>query len=304
MDYTQSSDAVVHQSTNHKLHVDNVPVPTVFSAKDANSLIWSLANLCEKAGVPLAQFDADDPDSYDKVYQAVQKIAQTSKFFKNTDALPTSNIGVIWHDLYNGWMTWQEFNQNGANYAGYASVDIGQVRLESEASPRAGWLKTGITNLSKTTYAALWAWAQHHNIVDSLANWTAGTFRFKDNNDGTFALPDLRAEFLRTADDGRGIDSGRVIGSEQEDAIRNITGAFSRVGFNSYINTPNSPWGAGRGVFGNNAQGADIGWQSNQMTYHATFARPCVTEFDASRVVPTAAENRPRNTALLGTIKF
>lgn len=39
-------------------------------------------------------------------------------------------------------------------------------------------------------------------------------------------LPDLRGEFIRGWDDGRGIDAGREILSAQGDAIRNITGTF------------------------------------------------------------------------------
>nr|WP_252322155.1 tail fiber protein [Escherichia coli] len=42
----------------------------------------------------------------------------------------------------------------------------------------------------------------------------------------TNKLPDLRGEFIRGWDDGRGIDAGREILSAQGDAIRNITGTF------------------------------------------------------------------------------
>ncbi|MEG7660960.1 phage tail protein, partial [Hafnia paralvei] len=42
----------------------------------------------------------------------------------------------------------------------------------------------------------------------------------------TNELPDLRGEFIRGWDDGRGVDTGRRILSAQGDAIRNITGWF------------------------------------------------------------------------------
>ncbi|WP_407230906.1 phage tail protein [Escherichia coli] len=42
----------------------------------------------------------------------------------------------------------------------------------------------------------------------------------------TNKLPDLRGEFIRGWDDGRGVDTGRGILSAQGDAIRNITGWF------------------------------------------------------------------------------
>ncbi|STE68379.1 phage tail fiber protein [Escherichia coli] len=42
----------------------------------------------------------------------------------------------------------------------------------------------------------------------------------------TNKLPDLRGEFIRGWDDGRGVDSGRTILNSQGDAIRNITGTI------------------------------------------------------------------------------
>lgn len=105
-------------------------------------------------------------------------------------------------------------------------------------------------------------------------------------------LPDLRGEFIRGWDNGRGVDAGRGLLSAQGDAIRNITGQVGTD--NGWIFR--SPSGA---IFdpynGNNTQrlravttsdgvgndGRSIGW----------------INFDASKVVPTANENRPRNIA-------
>lgn len=39
-------------------------------------------------------------------------------------------------------------------------------------------------------------------------------------------LPDLRGEFIRGWDDGRGVDSGRALLSAQSDTLQNITGSF------------------------------------------------------------------------------
>ncbi|HHA5425051.1 TPA: phage tail protein, partial [Escherichia coli] len=43
----------------------------------------------------------------------------------------------------------------------------------------------------------------------------------------TNKLPDLRGEFIRGWDDGRDVDSGRALLSEQLDAMQNVTGSMS-----------------------------------------------------------------------------
>ncbi|MCK8407572.1 hypothetical protein LXA45_17920, partial [Erwinia amylovora] len=42
-------------------------------------------------------------------------------------------------------------------------------------------------------------------------------------------VPDLRGEFVRGADLGRGVDAGRVLGSSQLDQIQRITGQVTGV---------------------------------------------------------------------------
>ncbi|HGC1754178.1 TPA: phage tail protein, partial [Escherichia coli] len=50
----------------------------------------------------------------------------------------------------------------------------------------------------------------------------------------TNKLPDLRGEFIRGWDDGRGMDTGRAILSAQGDTIRNIYGEFKTVNTENY----------------------------------------------------------------------
>ncbi|MEY7320578.1 phage tail protein [Escherichia coli] len=102
----------------------------------------------------------------------------------------------------------------------------------------------------------------------------------------TNELPDLRGEFIRGWDDGRGIDAGREILSAQGDAIRNIVGHISCV--------RRGPEGSDR------ADGAfryDSNWSTNIRGDGAQDDWGSVVSFDASRVVPTAPENRPRSIA-------
>ncbi|MCQ8986273.1 integrase [Escherichia albertii] len=98
----------------------------------------------------------------------------------------------------------------------------------------------------------------------------------------SLTLPDARGEFPRIWDDGRGVDAGRVIFSAQGDAIRNIVGSINALGAESgafyYSRTPST--------------GSWVHWSDDTATHDVmTYG------FDASRVVPTASENRPRNIA-------
>ncbi|CRY36526.1 phage tail protein [Yersinia enterocolitica] len=99
-------------------------------------------------------------------------------------------------------------------------------------------------------------------------------------------LPDLRGEFIRGFDDGRGIDTNRTLLSAQTDALQNITGGINGVS-ESMGSAPESNFS---GAFG---KGPAIG---NDNTPHHTDITHCGSfDFDASRVVRTATETRPRN---------
>ncbi|WP_254921035.1 phage tail protein [Photorhabdus luminescens] len=94
-------------------------------------------------------------------------------------------------------------------------------------------------------------------------------------------LPDLRGEFIRGWDDSRGVDMGRGILTWQGDAIRNITGALG----DPTAESRGSATGAFSYSYSAGGRAAGSGGGRVQWT------------FDASRVVPTANENRPRNIA-------
>ncbi|EJL9599406.1 tail fiber protein [Escherichia coli] len=108
----------------------------------------------------------------------------------------------------------------------------------------------------------------------------------------TNKLPDLRGEFIRGWDDGSGIDAGREILSAQGDAIRNITGTF---GNGKTVANAALSFGMASGVFVTESEIRNtIG---NTTVIPDTPNNPHLVNFDASRVVPTASENRPRNIA-------
>ncbi|EPN8857510.1 phage tail protein [Yersinia enterocolitica] len=101
----------------------------------------------------------------------------------------------------------------------------------------------------------------------------------------SLVLPDARGNFPRIWDDGRGLDPGRVLLSQQGDAIRNFSG---------YIDAVYGQAAANRGgPFYNNAVSAE--------RYNTTKSSGVDTymniSFEPGRVVPVANENRPVNIA-------
>lgn len=125
-----------------------------------------------------------------------------------------------------------------------------------------GFLKANGAAISRTTYSALFG--------------EIGTTYGSGDGSTTFNLPDLRGEFLRGWDDGRGVDSGRSFGSFQDHALeQHQHGTDARTGFSS------TPSGSGGGAGGTSAASVDNVIGAN-----------------------TSFETRPRNVALLACIKY
>ena len=130
---------------------------------------------------------------------------------------------------------------------------------------------------------------------------------FGDGSDGdgddNFNLPDLRGMFLRGVDNGTGNDAdaasrtkmnddqvvlGDVVGSYQKDAIRNITG-YARVSTRSRGAVPPFSYGTNYG---------DAFDSSSANGYDS------LLHFNASTVVPTGEDNRPKNISVNYIIKY
>lgn len=140
------------------------------------------------------------------------------------------------------------------------SAPVASVAFFPMAAAPSGWLKANGAAVSRATYAALF----------SLIGTTFGA------GDGatTFNLPDLRGEFLRGLDDGRGVDAARVLGSAQADAFKSHTHTFTKgQGYNT-----------GGGSYPGNSVTAP--WEN------------------PSTAATGGTETRPRNVALLVCIKY
>jgi len=95
----------------------------------------------------------------------------------------------------------------------------------------------------------------------------------------TFNLPDLRGEFVRGFDDGRGVDTGRTMGSTQAQSYQSHNHPISSGAVLSGFNAGES----GSLRSGSGGAGSSPAYQSTDLA--------------------GGTETRPRNIALLGCIK-
>ncbi len=166
-------------------------------------------------------------------------------------------------------------------------IPTGVVNWFAMSTEPTGWLKCNGNAVSRSTYANLFT--------------AIGTTFGAGDGSTTFNLPDLRGEFVRGWDDGRGIDSGRDIGSSQLDAFqghnRTIGSGAGSPNPTAYIGQVGSQIQAGGGDFFLTDDAA--GGVTQAIAYVTT------DYLDGGNGTPRiASETRPRNIALLACIKY
>jgi microcystin-dependent protein len=166
-----------------------------------------------------------------------------------------------------------------------AATDLtpaGTVIYTARSTAPTGYLKANGDAVSRTTYATLFS--------------AIGTTYGGGDGSTTFNLPDLRGEFVRGLDDGRGVDTSRTLGSSQADATAlpdtAFTGSTNTAGNHDHSYATNQGTGGGQG-----GGGADTG-SRNATTNQAGSHSHSVTISGGGD-----AETRPRNIALLACIK-
>ncbi|WP_283140178.1 tail fiber protein [Neisseria elongata] len=212
-----------------------------------------------------------------------------------------SDTDMASHQIYIPFDTdeiWRRGKRNGGRWTEWAKITVSPAELTAAVessvpsgavmhfamqSAPTGWLKADGSAVSRTQYPALFA--------------AIGTTFGVGDGRTTFNLPDLRGEFVRGWDGGRNIDPGRAFGSAQGDAIRNITGSID-TGSNNGHQLFDEATATGALAISRRQWKA---WTSDTQDGRNN---PAAFDFDASRVVPTAPENRPRNIALLACIKI
>ena len=138
----------------------------------------------------------------------------------------------------------------------------GTIITFAGATCPSGYIAADGSAISRTTYANLFA------AISTLYGTGDGST--------TFNLPDLRGEFIRGWDNGRGVDTGRSIATAQADSLK------------AHTHTLSNP---------RQAQGGEVGGLSNTPT--AAPGGGTVASTDSTG----GSETRPRNIAMLYCIK-
>jgi microcystin-dependent protein len=171
-----------------------------------------------------------------------------------------NNAGILAVGTNGQVLTVDSTKTTGVGWSTVSTVPTTTVISIASTIIPTGFLECNGAAISRTTYMSLFS--------------RIGTVFGSGNGSTTFNIPDLRGEFIRGWDNGRGIDSGRIFGSRQEDSFRahshNITGTSENI---------------------NNVPGSHF-YNTNQFNTNA------------STQSAGGTETRPRNIALIFCIKY
>lgn len=263
---TTTVAGLIELATNTEVQTGTDPTravtPAGLSARTATETRTGIIELATNAEV-LAGADTARAVTPAGVKAAIDA-STTEVAAASTDAAGIIEIATIAEAL-TGTDTTLAVTPAGLAAAVTSATRVGTIIAFAASAAPSGFLKCNGAEIDRTTYAALFA--------------AIGTAFGAGDGASTFNLPDLRGEFLRGWDDGRGIDVDRVFGSEQLDAmqghIHNGTVGGSGSGVQSGTNWPRTGGSVGSPVS------------------------------DGVNGDPrTAAETRPRNVAVLYCIKY
>lgn len=209
-----------------------------------------------------------DPDGIDQTFadaRYLQITTAASTYLAKAGGTMTGNLTLVGSPS----------TTNMAANKGYVDAQIAAIPAATDLTPAGtiiwsarntaptGYLKANGAAISRTTYATLFS--------------AIGTTFGSGDGSTTFNVPDLRGEFARGWDDGRGIDSGRTFGSAQAQAIQS---------HNHLINAITATDNINQGAFSKSFNYLDPESPGTESTSSTG-----------------GTETRPRNIALLACIK-
>ncbi len=161
------------------------------------------------------------------------------------------------------------------------AMPSGAVMPFAMAATPAGWLACDGSAVSRATYAALFA--------------AVGTVWGVGDGVTTFNLPDLRGEFVRGLDNGRGVDAGRALGTTQAGQVQ----AHHHLGYGD--GNVGATWGTAGGSNVLGASGSDTD-QTASLTSDGQ-SPDGITGGAVNNPGVVGGETRPTNVALHYCIK-
>lgn len=180
---------------------------------------------------------------------------------------------------------------------------VGDVKWVAGSTIPFGTVKLNGASLSRTTYGALWTFAQASGMLASSAGdktTNPGKWGLGDGST-TFELPDVRGTFMRSWDDGRGVDSGRAMGTAQ--GSQNLTHSHGGVTQTS------GPWSLSVTAYSSNESSLET--QYGGTPYAQSKPKSTVTMGTGSAPAHShtinadgGAEARPTNVAMMPVVYY
>ena len=176
------------------------------------------------------------------------------------------------------------------SWAAVAGVPTGSVFAMATTTLPAGYLECNGASISRTTYSALFS--------------TIGT-TWGSADGSSFNVPDLRGEFIRGFDNGKGTDPGRSFASHQ--TSQNLDHGHS-VSASSSVNDPGHSHSLGGGGNeddgGNNSTGSNNSGTNNNISTSGTGINVATSICQSdSGVTEANGGARPRNWSMMYVIK-
>jgi len=152
-------------------------------------------------------------------------------------------------------------------------IPTGMIAPFAMSTAPTGWLECDGSAVSRTTYADLFT--------------ALGTTHGVGDGSTTFNVPDLRGEFIRGWDNGKGTDSGRTFASSQTDNANSISQ------FNS----------SGSGQITGSSFTVTVPTDGSYSSYLSMDGRLTTYGQGAIRFQTNGIETRPRNIAMMYCVK-
>ncbi len=163
-------------------------------------------------------------------------------------------------------------------YDGGNVNEIGMVAFYAVNKPPANWLVCDGVTYAINLYTPL------YNVIGNLYGGVSGS---------TFAVPDLRGRFIRGLDGGANVDSGRTIGSTQDDSLQ-------QHGHNMY---EGDGGGAGRSPATRSDDDGGLRYINGGLSGEV-YVREIARGSMDGNIARVSGETRPKNVALLPCIRF